>query len=214
MSASPLSETATADAHRAFEAALTRIDASLRYYFRRWPCGRRDEAIDDARSATWVAWHGLLRRGKDPVAVGVTAIATNAGRAIKKGRAIAASRPVGLRSEEVHSPRALRPTRLRVVSFEELPESTPGAWQGWLAPDRRYGPADEAAFRLDFAAWLDALPPRKRRAAELLAEGHGTGEVARILGVTPGAVSQARAWLFRSWGRFQGEVDADVFPGR
>jgi hypothetical protein len=214
MSASPMSVTQTASAHRAFEAALTRIDVCLRYHFRRGPRARRDEAIDDARSVTWVAWHGLLRRGKDPVAVGVTAIAANASRAVRKARAVAASRPGGRGAADVQHPRARNATGLRVASFEEVPGSPPGAWQSWVAPDRRYGPADEAAFRVDFAAWLALLPARKRRAAELLAEGQGTGEVARLLGVTPGAVSQAREWLFRSWGRFQGEVDADVFPGR
>jgi hypothetical protein len=208
MSASPLPETTTAEAHRAFEAALSRIDVCLHYYFRRWPRGRRDEAIDDARSATWVAWHGLLRRGKDPVAVGVTAIAANAGRAVKKARALAASRPGGRGGIDVHHPRAQGPTGLRVVSFEELSGSTPGDWQGWLASGRRYGPADEAAFRVDFASWLAVLPARKRRTAELLAGGQGTVEVARLLGVTPGAVSQAREWLSRSWKEFQGEAAA------
>jgi hypothetical protein len=208
MSASSMSAREIASAHRAFEAALTRIDVCLRYHFRRWPRARRDEAIDDARSVTWVAWHGLLRRGKDPVAVGVTAIAANASRAVRKARAVAATRPGGLGAVDVRYPRTLRPTGLRVVSFEEAPGSPLGAWQSWLAPDRRYGPADEAAFRIDFAAWLAALPARKRQAAELLAVGQGTGEVARLLGVTPGAVSQTREWLFRSWKQFQGEADA------
>ena len=44
--------------------------------------------------------------------------------------------------------------------------------------------------------------------AELLAQGHETGVVARMLGVTPGAVSQARTWLSASWERFQGEPAA------
>jgi hypothetical protein len=214
MSASPLPETTTADAHRAFEAALSRIDVCLRYYFRRWPRGRRDEAIDDARSATWVAWHGLLRRGKDPVAVGVTAIAANASRAVRKARAVAASRPGGRGAADVQHSRARNATGLRVVSFEDASGSPLGAWQSWLAPDRRYGPADEAAFRIDFAAWIGGLTPRKRRVAELLAEGHGTGDVARLLCVTPAAISQARVWLSRSWERFQGEGEADATPGR
>jgi hypothetical protein len=208
MSALHLPEITTADAHRAFEASLPRIDACLRYHFRSWPSGRRHEAIDDARSVAWVAWDGLVRRGKDPVAVGVTAIATNAARVLRKARAVAASRAGGRGGVDVHHPRATGPTGLRVVSFEELSGSAPGDWQACLASDRRYGPADEAAFRIDFSAWLAVLPPRKRRAAELLAAGEGTGEVARQLGVTPGAVSQAREWLSRSWKTFQGEGDA------
>jgi hypothetical protein len=41
--------------------------------------------------------------------------------------------------------------------------------------------------------------------AELLAEGHETGVVARMLDVTPAAVSQSRTWLEASWRAFQGE---------
>src|SRR5207237_7200761 len=81
-------------------------------------------------------------------------------------------------------------------------------WRDWIASDSHYGPADEAAFRLDFAAWLASLPDRRRRTAELLSLGHGTGEVARELGITAAAVSQARAWLERSWRTYQGEVTA------
>src|SRR3954462_15816753 len=74
------------DAHRQFEAALPAIDNTLRYQFRRLPRQRRAEAIADARSAAWAAWYGLLRRGKDPMAVGPTGIAYNATRYVKGGR--------------------------------------------------------------------------------------------------------------------------------
>jgi hypothetical protein len=73
-----------------------------------------------------------------------------------------------------------------------------------LACDRRLGPADEAAFRLDFAAWLAGLPEKKRRVAELLAEGDEPGLVARLVGVSPARVSQLRAELAGSWEAFQG----------
>jgi hypothetical protein len=60
----------------------------------------------------------------------------------------------------------------------------------------------------------EELPERKRQMAELLAEGHETGVVARMLGVTPAAVSQSRAWLESSWRAFQNEpVPAQAAPG-
>ena len=74
----------------------------------------------------------------------------------------------------------------------------------------RVSPCDEAAFRIDFQTWLDVLAPRKRAMAELLAEGYGTSEVARLLGVTPAAVSIARAYLDSSWHEFQGEAAPPV----
>jgi DNA-directed RNA polymerase specialized sigma24 family protein len=196
------------EAHQAFDAALGRIDAVLRHQFRAWPPARRRDAIDDARAYTWLAWHGLLARGKDPIAVGITAIARNACRAVRNGRTVGSARSVGRSAMDIHHPRARHATGIRVVSLEGLGGGPPGRWQDWLAAGDRYGPADEAAFRIDFAAWLAGLPPTRRRVADLLSQGLGTGEVACRLGVTSSAVSQSRDWLARSWGRFQGRDDA------
>lgn len=67
-------------------------------------------------------------------------------------------------------------------------------------------PADIAAFRIDFTAWLDSLPLRHRMVAELLAVGNTTGEVARLLGCSPGNVSQFRVKLMESWREFVNEA--------
>ena len=45
--------------------------------------------------------------------------------------------------------------------------------------------------------------------AELLAEGGSTGEGARELGVTAGAIRQARTWLAASWRRYQSDAAED-----
>ena len=82
-------------------------------------------------------------------------------------------------------------------------DSTAGSWREWLAEDNRVGPADEAAFRVDFEGWLEGLPERKRRVAELLAEGHEGVVVARLVGIAPSRVSQLRAELEASWRAFQ-----------
>jgi hypothetical protein len=196
------------EAHLAFDAALGRIDAVIRHEFRTWPRAQRQDAIDDARAYTWLAWHGLVARGKDPIQVGVAAIAANACRAVRNGRSVGSARSVGRGAMDIHHPRARLATGLRVVSLEDLGGGSPGRWQDWLVANDRYSPADEAAFRLDFAAWLAQLPSTRRGVAELLAQGLGTGEVARRLGVTSSAVSQSRDWLARSWGQFQSQADA------
>jgi hypothetical protein len=196
----------TTAAHRSFHEALERIDAVIAYQFRRWPRGLREEAMAEARAGCWVAWHGLLVRGKDPVAVGVCGIAANASRAVRNGRTVGRNRAAGPTAADIYHPKARRATGLRVVSIERSAEGSTGTWRDWLGTDGRYGPAEEAAFKVDFAAWLGGLPERKRRVAELLAGGLGTCEVAVRLGVTAGAISQARDWLARSWGRFQGEA--------
>jgi hypothetical protein len=96
---------------------------------------------------------------------------------------------------------------IQVLSLDRLagPPSGPrhDAWREWPAADNRTTPADDAAFRLGFAAWLARLPLRKRRMAELLAAGHGTGAVALVLIITAGAVSLAHGWLSASWRAFR-----------
>ena len=82
-------------------------------------------------------------------------------------------------------------------------DSTRGSWREWLAEDNRVGPADEAAFRVDFGAWLESLPPRKRQITELLAAGHEGLVVARRVGVSPGRVCQIRPELERNWLAFR-----------
>ena len=207
LSAASLLRPAWPAIHRAFDAALPRIDAVLRYQFRRWPRARREEAVAEARAAAWAAWHGLIGRGRDPVAVGVAAITANACRGVRRGGKLG-NPTVGRGAVDVQHPAARRRLGLRVVSVEEVAGRSTGSWQDWVAADHHFGPAEEAAFRIDFASWLADLPRRRRLVAELLAAGHGTGEVSRLLGVTPAAISQARVALARSWREFQGEVMA------
>jgi hypothetical protein len=110
---------------------------------------------------------------------------------------------------DVHNRRARAAGGYTIGSLDgngQPASETVGGWRDWIVGDNRCTPADEAVFRLDFATWLAGLPDRRRKTAELLILGHGTGEVARALGITAAAVSQARAWLERSWRAFQGEV--------
>ena len=86
-------------------------------------------------------------------------------------------------------------------------DSTAGSWREWLAEDNKVTPADEAAFRLDFEGWLAGLPERKRRVAELLAEGHEGVVVARTVGIAPSRVTQLRSELAASWRAFQGQAE-------
>jgi hypothetical protein len=198
-----------ATVHQQFEAALPAIRQSARYALRRRRHDR-DDLIAEIIACSWKAWHGLVERGRNPLAVGVTGIAAWAVRHALKGRRIG-NRSGGRGAMDILHRRAQEIGSYRVESYDSGPAtrtgSNPASWKDWLAADRRVSPADEACFRLDFEEWLARLPARRRRTAELLTEGHGTLEVARFVGVTPAAVSQARSWLARSWREFQGEVE-------
>jgi hypothetical protein len=79
------------------------------------------------------------------------------------------------------------------------------AWAEVVVEDRNVGPAEVAATRMDFAAWLRVLPGRLRKIARVLATGETTTAAAKRFHVSAGRVSQIRMELKQAWERFQGE---------
>ena len=217
-SAMSLSEASLAAAHEEFVGALPVMENVIRFQLRRLPKWCRAEMVNDALSACWHAWSGLIRRGIDPVTVGIGAIAANACRYTRNGRRLGTG-TVGRGALDVFNPKAQKKLGFRVISLDCRDERdgdvTAETWRGWLAQDRRTSPGDAAAFTIDLSRWMAELPERKKTIAELLLEGHETGAVARMLAVTPSAVSQTRTWLELSWRSFQGEaVPGDAAPAR
>jgi hypothetical protein len=200
-------------AQQEFSHHLPAVENAVHFAFRRRFRMRRqdyEEALAESIAAAWSAWTGLIARGKNPVEVGVHGIANNAVRYVRNGRRVA-NRSGGRSAMDVNHRKAQAVCGFTVKSLDRNGQptgETAGGWRDWIVGGNRCTPADEAAFRLDFASWLASLPVRRRRTAELLSEGRGTGEVARELGITAAAVSQARGWLERSWRAFQGEVPA------
>ena len=78
-------------------------------------------------------------------------------------------------------------------------------WREILIEDRRSGPAETAAARLDIGQWFASLPRKKRRIAESLARGECTKTAARKFRVSSGRISQLRREFQDSWEEFQGE---------
>ena len=192
------------DAQRAFTAHLPAVENATRFAFRRRRLKRHDfeDVLAEAIAACWSAWVGLISRGRDPLEVGVCGIANFAVRYVRNGRRIA-NRSGGQGAMDVYHPRAQRARGFRVFNSGGVEEAVGGPDHGtWT---NCCTPADEACFRVDYADWLEALAPRRRRTAELLAAGHGTLDVAKDIGVTAAAISQARVALHASWLRFQGE---------
>jgi hypothetical protein len=164
--------------------------------------------LADALAATWHAWIGLVKRGKDPVVVGLAGITYDASRYVKSGRRLGCG-PCGRGRVDILDRQTQYRLGLCVLSIDAErkcdPDQSLSLWREQLIEDRRVGPADMAISRLDFGSWLRQLPARKRDVAQLLALGEQTGTVARLLGLTPGAVSQTRTWLHENWRSFQSE---------
>jgi hypothetical protein len=83
-------------------------------------------------------------------------------------------------------------------------------WEEILIPDQTCTPAELAASRLDFPAWLDTLSRRDRKIALKLATGETTGSTARKFRLSEGRISQVRKELKAAWERFTGGGDSQV----
>ena len=90
-------------------------------------------------------------------------------------------------------------------------DSTNEEWSELVVEDRHSTPADLAAFRVDFRAWLKTLTRQKRRITLRLCRGESTQTVARLFRLSAGRISQIRSELCEAWHEFHGEgVVAEV----
>jgi hypothetical protein len=67
-------------------------------------------------------------------------------------------------------------------------------------------PPEQAAFRIDYPAWLSQLGPRDREIAQDMTLGHRTHELARKHHTSQGRISQLRRELHADWLLFHGEA--------
>lgn len=68
---------------------------------------------------------------------------------------------------------------------------------------------DQAAFRIDWRAWLKTRTERDRRIIADLLAGERTLDVSHKFGMSPGRVSQLRQEFHQDWERFC-EPDAEL----
>lgn len=193
---------AVASWQRGYLALLPAIETYARSAFRRMDAEGREEAVQEAVCNAMVAYMRLFRLGKVELAYpGVLARY-----AVAQTRD---HRKVGgrLNSRDVASGYCQRRKGLVVERLDGF-SGHRGAWREVLIEDRRAGPAEVAAVRMDFAAWLEGLPRRMAEIATFLAAGQTTGHAAREFGVSSARISQLRRELRRSWRTFQDEADA------
>jgi hypothetical protein len=73
------------------------------------------------------------------------------------------------------------------------------AFEERLRDNTRSPVPDQAAFRIDYPAWLLRLGQRQREIAQDLAQDHSTGELAHRHKLSPGRISQMRRELHLGW---------------
>ncbi len=180
----------------AFVRILPAIRRYARFAFRSLPPQMSDDAVSEVVADCCVAFCRLAERGRlhvaHPSVLARYAVFHFCGGRMVGGR---------LNVRDVLSIYAQRRKQIRVDRLDRF-DCCEGEWREIVVEDRHAGPAETAAMRIDFAAWLASLPVRKRRIAELLATGESTAEAAQQSGVTAGRVSQLRRELKDSWELF------------
>jgi len=179
-----------------FLTLLPTIRSNAHYALRRMPEEAREEAIQDVIASSLAAYRALVRQGRahdaHPTSLAAYAIAH-----YRVGRSIARR----LNVDDVTSVHCQRRTGVRVESLHHF-DVQDHQWEDLLVEDRTATPADIAATRIDFAAWLESLSPRLRSMAEVLATGEETGTVAKLFRVSAGRISQIRRLLMAMWDQF------------
>jgi hypothetical protein len=183
--------------HAAFASLVPRLQTDARVRFRHLNPTDREEAIADVVAYGFASFLRLKERGKDPTTFPAV-FAHFVAQAVANGRGLV--RRLSTR-DLLGRPRGER------VAVHKLDDPTPdGGWWRDLAIDRRVRVDEQAAFNVDFPAWLGTLSAVKRHVAELLARGHATDEAARVTGLSAGRVSQLRRELADAWFDFHAGV--------
>ena len=76
------------------------------------------------------------------------------------------------------------------------------SWRAIAVEDRKSGPAEVAALRIDFDDWLSSLTQRQSSMASAMCKGFSTSELAENQSVSRSRISQIRRELEANWNQF------------
>ena len=193
-------QTVTAQQNERFLEMLPLIRSQARLAFRRLRPEHKSELVQEVVATAFCAFAALVRRDKANIAY-ATPLANYAIRQVIAGRRVGTK----LNSNDVTSVLA---QRRGGFALQTLPSEgfEPDVWSEILADNTATPVPDQAAFRLDFPAWLRIQNHRKQELARFLAVGNSATEAARRFRVSGARVSQLRGELQASWEEFQGET--------
>src|SRR5436190_10261107 len=150
---------------------LPTIRRAANYAFRHLRRAVREDLLAEVVANAFAAFRRLLARGKAALAY-PTVLARFAIRQVREGRRVGSKRNV----QDVLSPYAQQRKRFNVEPLRHQQEN--GRWEDLVVEDKRSTPAEIAACRLDFRAWVQQLNRRTRAVALRLAAGESAKEAA------------------------------------
>ena len=182
-----------------FEELLPSITKQASVAFRDSPPCEREEQVAETIANCFVAYVRLLERGLGNV-IFASPLTAYAIKQVHAGRRVGSA----LNIKDISSTYCQQRKKVRMTRLDRY-DADEGGWLEIVVEDHRATPADIAATRLDFAAWLQTLRRKERRVAELLSTGESTKVAARRFRISPARISQLRRELRNCWLTFQGE---------
>src|SRR4051794_7084276 len=154
----------THDLQARFLVLLPRLELHGRVYFRHLRCAeRRREAVAEVVALCWYWFVRLAARGRNATQF-ASALASYAARAVASGRRLCGQEPAA----DVLSPRAQRRRGFAVGALPDHSTLGGNPLEEALRDNTQTPPDDQAAFRIDFPAWLASQGGRRRRIAQAL----------------------------------------------
>lgn len=188
--------------HAQFLAMLPTIETYANYRFRHRDPENRQEMVQEVICNACCAFKRLVELGKADLAY-PTALARYAVAQVNDGRKVGCK----LNVRDVLSPYCQRRKDVTVERLDRF-DADEVCWMEVLVEDRHAGPAETAASRIDFPAWLRTLSRRDREIAMKLGAGEKTGAVAKLFKMSEGRISQLRRELHAAWLRFHRQKPA------
>ena len=189
-----------------FLQVLPAVQTHAAIQFRHLPLERREDAVQEAIASACVSYQLLAAQGRLAVAHPGT-LATFAVNFVRNGRHVGGRQDA---AKDVMSPVAQQRHGLRVQSLQARRggggSNGSDGWRQVAIADRKVSIPDLAAFRIDFAQWLQRLSRRDRRIVAAFVSGERTSNVAERFGLSAGRVSQLRRRYQCDWGAFQAQA--------
>jgi len=158
--------------HTPFLAMVPAIAKHAKIAFRERSPEEREELVQECVANCLAAYVRLVQLGKQDLAY-PSVLARYAVAQIRDGRRIGSRMNVkDVSSLYCRQRKGVNMTHLH--RYDKAEER----WKEVVVEDKRSGPAEIAATRIDFTAWLRSLPQRNRQIAKELATGESTQVVA------------------------------------
>jgi hypothetical protein len=178
----------------------TRIERHARAVFRYVRCAvRQQDLLAETIALCWKWFVRLAEKGKDACRWPL-ALARYAARAVRSGRRVTGQ----LKARDVLSEVAQQRHGFYVAKLPDFSTLTENPLAEALADNTRTPPADAAAFRIDWPAWLRRRSRRDRRIIHSMMLSERTTDLARTYQLSPARISQLRREFHADWERFGG----------